>query len=133
MLKYKVTLHQRIETIRTEQSSLRKKASISGKETLDRKIYDEILHLNDVDSFYLEMDTVLNNLVTKLKTQYPYITPKEINWCCLHLLDVPTTDIYMLLDYKVDSLKKMRQRLAAKTGLSGVTELDDFLNRILSE
>ena len=133
MLKYKATLHQRIETIRTEQSSIRKKASREEKETLDKKIYDEILHLNDVDTFFREMDTVLNNIVTKLKTQYPYFTPKEINWCCLHLLDVPTTDIYMLLDYKVDSLKKMRQRLAAKTGLSGVTDLDDFLNRILSE
>jgi len=51
----------------------------------------------------------------------------------LYLLQVPTTDIYLLLDYKVDSLKKMRQRLAQKLGLAGVTELEDFLKILLSE
>ena len=133
MLKYRKTLLQKMETVKLKQSADRKKASPAEKDQLDRKLFEDILHLNDPEFFHRRMDAVLNDLVSKLKTRYPALTDKEICWCCLHLLNIPTTAIYLLLDYKVDSLKKMRQRLAQKTGLAGVTELDDFLNAILSE
>jgi hypothetical protein len=133
MVNHRDALLRKIEAVKLKQSDERKKASPSEKEQLSRKMYEELLHLNDLDYFYREMDTVLNNLVTKLKTRYPMLTDKEISWCCLHLLNVPVMDVYMLLDYKVGSLKKMRQRLSQKTGLAGVTELDGFLHEILSE
>ncbi|MDD4968087.1 MAG: hypothetical protein PHT07_01515 [Paludibacter sp.] len=133
MLKYRKTLLQKMETVKLKQIADRKKASPAEKDQLDRKLFEDILHLNDPEFFHRKMDTVLNDLVSKLKTRYPALTDKEICWCCLYLLNIPTKDIYLLLDYKVDSLKKMRQRLAQKTGLAGVTELDDFLNAILSE
>jgi len=133
MLKYRKTLLQKMESVKLKQSADRKKASPAEKDQLDRDMFEDILHLNDPEFFHRRMDAVLNDLVSKLKNRYPAITDKEICWCCLHLLNIPTTAIYLLLDYKVDSLKKMRQRLAQKTGLAGVTELDDFLNAILSE
>jgi tetratricopeptide (TPR) repeat protein len=133
MTKYRDAFLQKMETKKAEQASERKKASFAEKELLDRKIYNDLLHLQNIAVFYREMDTVLNNLVTKLRIRYPSLAEKEINWCCLYLLQVPTTDIYLLLDYKVDSLKKMRQRLAQKLGLAGVTELEDFLKILLSE
>jgi len=79
------------------------------------------------------MDILLNNLVSKLKNRYPSLTIKEITWCCLHMLDIPITDVLLLLDYKVDSLNKMKQRLAQKTNLTNAAELNCFLNRILAE
>jgi len=133
MINHRNALHKKIDAIKSKQSDERKKASPAEKEQLNRKMYEVLLHLNDIDIFYRGMDAVLNNLVTKLRTRYPMLTAKEISWCCLSLLHVPITDIYMLLDYKVDSLKKMRQRLAQKAGLTGVTELDGFLHDILSE
>lgn len=133
MLKHRDALHQKIEEFKAKHASERKKASPAEKLKIDRKIYEEFLHLNDMDYFYREMDTVLNNLVSKLRTRYPSLTSKEVMWCCLYLLNVPVFDIYLLLDYKVDSLKKMRQRLAHKINLSGVTELDDFLTKMLTE
>jgi len=133
ILKYSDALLQKIENIKEKHAKDRKNASHDAKIKMDRKIYEEILHLNDIDFFYLEMDIVLNNLVTKLRTRYPTITSKEIIWCCLHLLNIPVIDIYLLLNYKVDSLKKMRQRLTHKIMLSSVTKIDDFLNEILIE
>jgi tetratricopeptide (TPR) repeat protein len=133
LTKHSETILQKIEAVKSKQSSERKKASLSEKEKLDRKIYDEILHMNDMDFFYNEMDIVLNNLVSKLRTRYPALTPKEICWCCLYLLHIPTTDIYLLLDYKVGSLKKMKQRLAQKIIVPGIKGIDDFLTGILSE
>jgi tetratricopeptide (TPR) repeat protein len=133
LTKHSETILQKIDAVKSNQSLERKKASLSEKEKLDRKIYDEILHMNDMDFFYNEMDTVLNNLVSKLRTRYPALTPKEISWCCLYLLHIPTTDIYLLLDYKVGSLKKMKQRLAQKIIVPGIKGIDDFLTGILSE
>ena len=133
LTKHSETILQKIEAVKSKQSLERKKASLTEKEKLDRKIYDDILHMNDMDFFYNEMDTVLNNLVSKLRTRYPALTPKEISWCCLYLLHIPTTDIYLLLDYKVGSLKKMKQRLAQKIIVPGIKGIDDFLTGILSE
>jgi len=133
MTKYRDAFLHKLEAVKAEQVHVRKKATLAEKQMLDRKIYDELLHFNDIDFFYHEMDTVLNNLVTKIKTRHPMLTEKEISWCCLYLLQVPTTDIYLLLDYKVESLKKMRQRLAQKLNLSGVSDLNNFLQDIHAE
>lgn len=131
--KHQDALMYKIETIRATQLTERKKVTIPDKVALDKKIYDELLHFSDTEFFFREMDTILNNLVTKLQTRYSLLNAKEISWCCLYLLKVPTVDIYMLLDYSIGGLKKMRQRLVQKVGLSNVSELNDFLNNILSE
>jgi len=130
---YSESLHQKIEKRKKEQEIERKKANYAEKVLLDRKIYDELLHLNNPELFFREMDSVLNNLTTKLMTRYPSVTVKEISWCCLSLLEIPTSDIYVLLDYSVDGLKSMRKRLAQKIGLSGVSGLKNFLDKLISE
>jgi len=127
------TLHRMMDEARSKQSLMRKKASLAEKERMDRILYDEFLHLNELDFFYHEMDILLNNLTSKLRTRYPALTTKEISWCCLYLLRVPSTDIYLLLDYKVGSLIKMKQRLAQKIGVEGVALIYDFLNELLLE
>ena len=112
---------------------LTKKASFAEKEQMDRKLYDDFLHLNVIEFFYHEMDILLNHLVTKLRKRYPALTHKELCWCCLHLLQIPTNDIYLLLDYKIGSLTKMKQRLVQKIGVSGVNQLYEFLDNLLDE
>jgi hypothetical protein len=133
ILKKRDALLIKIKERKAEQSAEWKKEVLENRQKMDRKIYEELLHLNDVIFFYKEMDTILNNLVTKLKTRYPALTVKEIQRCCFHLLSIPTQDMLLLFDYKVDSLKKMKQRLINKVNLSSVNQLNDFLNAILSE
>ncbi|ADQ79024.1 hypothetical protein Palpr_0872 [Paludibacter propionicigenes WB4] len=133
MRKYSENLLHKIETLKAKRANERKKASHAENVLQDRKIYDELLQIHNPELFFSEMDSVLNNLVSKLKKQYPSLTTKEISWCCLTLLNIPTTDIYLLLDYTVDGLKSMRKRLANKVNLKGVSELNDFLIRMLAE
>jgi len=133
MFKHREVLLEKIEKKKMEHAGERKRANASGREQIDLKMYEELFHLSEVHFFQKEMDTVLNNLVTKLQTRYPALNEKEINWCCLHLLLIPVADIMLLLDYRVTSLKKMKQRLAAKVQLQGAQELDGFLNNLLSE
>ena len=127
------TLLHKIETMKVERMNERKKATAAAKAEMDRQIYNVVLHLSDWEYFERDMDILLNNLVSKLKTRYPSLTRKEITWCCFYLLEVPMPDILMLFNYKVGSLSKMKQRLAQKTNLPNASELGSFLNGILSE
>jgi tetratricopeptide (TPR) repeat protein len=131
--KQRKALSKRMEEIKATQAKERKNSSSAMKDAMDRELYNQLLHLNDVEYFDREMDVLLNNMVSKLKNRYPSITDKEKTWCCLHLLCVPSTDILMLFNYKVDSLNKMKQRLAQKVQLNGVAEIDNFLNELLSQ
>jgi len=126
-------LFQRVQASKYKQAAERKNATIAEKEEMDKLLYNRILHLNNKEEFNREMDVLLNDLVSKLKSRYPALNQKEITWCCLYLLKIPANDVLMLLDYKAESLKKLKQRLAQKTNLSSTTELDIFLNGILSE
>ncbi len=114
------------------QTIERKQAGMKEKYQLDRRIYEELLHINDTQYFYDEMNSIMNNLVNKIKEQYPTVTSREIYWCCFFLLQIPNTDIFTLLDVNVESLKKMKQRLLPKFNLSKVVELEGFLISLLS-
>lgn len=133
MLKHRTLLLQKIEATKAKQSDMRKKLTATQKATLDKELYNDLLHFNDPVFFFSQMDAVLNNLVTKLKERYPKTSDRQISWCCLFLLNIPTTDILLLLNYKVEGYDKMKQRLAAKFGLQQASELSAFLHSFLAE
>jgi len=133
VIKYGKELQKNVEKSRTKQANERTKANYLEKAVMDRHIYQELLHLNNNDLFTREMDTVLNNMASKLKKRYPLLTEKEIIWCCLSLFDIPASDLYVILDYSVEGLKTMRKRLAPKIGLTSVSQFKKMFENILSE
>jgi len=133
LVNHREVLLNKIKERKEMLASERKKASPAGKIEIDRKVYEELLHINDTEFFYDEMNSVLNNLVSKLNKLYPNLTPREVKWCCLSLLQIPSNDMYLVLDTNVDSLKKMKQRLAPKFKLTLVSELEAFLFNLISE
>ncbi len=132
MLRKKEMLNTKIAQKKEKLALDWKKADHNEREQINRLIYEEVLNLNNQKLFTSEMNEVLNNLISKLQTFCPSISEKEIIWCCLYLLEIPIDDIYILLDYKVESLRKMRQRLARKLNLKGVDDLHDFLIGIMT-
>jgi tetratricopeptide (TPR) repeat protein len=134
VLKKRETLKYKIEKIKTEQIMEKKPLSITERELQVRKIYEKLLHLSDAEFFCHEMDTLFNNLVTKLRNRYQGLNDKELLWCCLYLLEVPTHDMLILLEYKTDnSLKRMKNRLSDKVCIENAGLLGDFLFKIISE
>jgi len=133
MLKHRKALIHKIKHTMDSQAAKRKKLSFAEKELLDKKIYNDILHLQDTAYFFKMMDANMNNLPTKLKERYTEVSDREIKWCYLSLLEIPATDIMTLLEYKQEALNKMKTRLAAKLQLQSATELSTFLQGILSE
>ena len=126
LLKKRAELLANVERFKSKQK---------GSERMDKRVndaYNELLHVQDAALFFCEMDGALNNIISKLKTKAPDIKDKELIWCCLHLLDVPTHDILILLDYEsVNSLKRMKGRLAIKLELENATLLNDYLLQLL--
>ena len=131
MTKKRTELLANIERIKSNQ-----KLSEKGTAKLHERVksmYNELLHIQDVPLFFCEMDGALNGIVAKLKANAPDINEKEIIWCCLQLLNVPTQDLLILLDYEsVNSLKGMKRRLAQKLHLQNASLLNDLLLQLLS-
>ncbi|MDD4993088.1 MAG: hypothetical protein PHR83_12740 [Paludibacter sp.] len=134
MLRKRTAVLDKIAQIKSEQTAARKIVNQQEREEIIRKMYDELLHLNDLPFFFNEMDMILNNLVSKLRSRYDTLNDKELCWCCFFLLKTPTHDMLILLDYKTDnSLKRMKNRLAEKVHLDNATMLSQLLLDILSE
>jgi tetratricopeptide (TPR) repeat protein len=119
-------IHQLQET-RSSQAALYKKATIPQREQMDRELYNTCLHLNDWEAFKHLMNKTFNNIINTLETIYPDITRKDLIWCCLYLLDVPTPNIVLVLEIQPVSLYKLKQRLTQKLNLNSVKELEHFL------
>jgi tetratricopeptide (TPR) repeat protein len=111
-----------------------KNAGSQEREFQLRKIYKELIHFDEPELFFKEMDKFLNRLITKLKKQYGTLNEKELMLCCYLLLHIPTYDMLILFGYKSDdSLKSLKKRLPKKLNLENATVLEDFLLAILSE
>ena len=113
--------------IKIKYSTVRKKANFAEREQIDKKVYNEVFCFENEAIFTDKMNKALNHLPDKLKTDYPNITHKEIIWCCLFMLQIPTTDISLILDYKQSSLYKFKQRLGKKLGFSSLKDFEQML------
>lgn len=125
------SLIQKIKDAKSKQEFEHKKATFAQREIMDKDLYNSCLHLNNWEVFEQLMNHTFNNLVITLKSNYPEITHKEITWCCLFLLHVPTPEVLLLLDYKQDSLYKLKQRLVQKMNLKNAKELDILLEDLV--
>jgi len=66
-------------------------------------------------------------LIYNIETNYSDINHKEIIWICLFLLDVPLTDMALILESQIGSIYKLKQRIAQKMNLSSTKELESLL------
>lgn len=128
--------NQLINQIAEELKLAREKQKRNNKaqtyEEREYSIYNEVLHLDKEEVFLAKFNNSLNNLPDKLKELYPPITHKEIIWCCLFMIDIPTKDIALLLHYTPNSLYKFKQRLGHKLGINGAKQLEKLLNEMVS-
>lgn len=121
-------LADELEQTKAKYAETRKKANFEQREQIDKRIYNEVLHIDDEKTFTDKMNKILNHLPEKLRKCYPEITYKEILWCCLFMLDFSTADISLIMDYKQSSQYKFKQRLSKKLNLNNVKELEDMLH-----
>ncbi|WP_163213434.1 tol-pal system YbgF family protein [Bacteroides sp. 519] len=128
--------YQQLEELKEQLAQTRlnyqdkwKAANFQQREELTKRIYNEVLLFESEDRFISKMNKTLNNIPAKLKAQYPEISFNDILWCCLFLLDIQTNDICLIMNYKVTSLYKYKQRLYKKLGFNSAKELEEFLKK----
>jgi len=121
------SLIQKIEESRSIQVAEYKKSSFLQRKQMDKELYITCLYLNDWDAFKKLMNKTFNNLISSLESNYSDITRKELIWCCLFLLDVPTPEMALVLDSQPNSLYKLKSRLTQKMNLKSTKELDQLL------
>ncbi len=126
----KDSLIQKLEENRMLQAANYKKANLKERELISKEIFNTSLHLDDWEAFKKLMNKTFNNLVRELETRSPEVNHKEIIWCCLFLLDIPTNDIIILLECQQRSLYTMKQRLTQKLKLTTTAELEQLLHNL---
>lgn len=117
----------KLQETRTLQAPKYKKASQSERIELDKELYNICLHIDKWDVFKKLMNQTFNNIITVLENRHEDINRKELTWCCLYLLDIPTPDIALILESQPGSLYKLKQRLAQKINLKSTKQLDQLL------
>ncbi len=116
-----------LERTRAKYADMRKNATFEQRMQIEKTVYDNVLHINDEKAFTEKASRLLNDLPKKLKEDYPDITDKEIMWCCLFMLQLSTTDISLIMDYKQSSQYKFKQRLSKKLGFTNAKDLEQML------
>ena len=112
---------------RNDQASKYKKANLLEREQMNRELYVKCLHVDDWDRFRKLMNSTFDNIILYFENNYPELTKKELMWCCLFLLEIPNTDIALILNSQPASLYKLKQRLTQKMNLTSTKELDKLL------
>ncbi|NDV56967.1 tetratricopeptide repeat protein [Bacteroides sp. 519] len=129
--KYSLLLEEvvdEIQQVKNKYAEQRRNAKFEERVDIDKKVYEEVLHYNNESKFIDKMNRKLNALPEKLTKDYPEISYREIIWCCLFVLRVPTTEISMLLDYTQSSQYKFKQRLVKKLNLKSTKDLEELLS-----
>lgn len=121
-------LADELEQTRAKYADIKRKSNFEQREQLEKKIFFEVLRLDDEKAFTDKMNKVLNRLPDKLKIDYPNMTFKDIIWCCLFMLQFSTADISLIMDYKQSSQYKFKQRLSKKLNFNNSKELEEMLH-----
>ena len=124
----KNSLVQKLEENKKLQINAYKKGNLSEREQIIKQIFNSSLHLNEWNEFKSLMNKTFNNLISELEIRSSEINHKEIIWCCLFLLDIPTNDIIILLECQQRSLYRMKNRLTQKLHLATTSDLEKLLH-----
>lgn len=106
------------------EEELEKLKSISSDETLKSKISSLINKINkDIDHkkqweiFETAFDEVHENFLSKLKAQYPNLTPKEMKLCAYLRMNISTKEIAPLMNISVRGVEICRYRVRKKLNI----------------
>lgn len=129
----KDSLIQKIQETKISKSEAYKKANIAQREEITKEIFNNSLHLDDWEVFKKLMNKTFNDLISNLEERSKELNKKEIIWCCLFLLDIPTNDMMILLECQQRSLYTMKHRMTQKLKLSNTSELEQLLQSLAED
>lgn len=129
-----------LNTIRNKEvlSGIKKELSIQKQKLGIRypdKYYKKIIELIDSNIhteddwalFEQHFDKANNNFVSRLKTVYPQLTPRDLRLCAYLKMNLSSREIAPLLDISERSVEVHRYRLRKKLNLPAENNLSEFM------
>ena len=98
------------------------KLSVSGKE---RHVF---LSDTDWEEIYLMVNDAYHNFIPKLRTNFPALTDKDINFCCLVRMNLSLQSLADIYCISKNSVSRRKLRMKEKMELAEETTLDEYLS-----
>ena len=126
-----VSLREKQTALREKDARLREelfkrmnvlnKLSVSGKE---RHVF-----LSDADweDIHLMVDSAYSNFIPKLRKNFPALTDREINFCCLVRMNLSLQSLADIYCISKNSVSRRKLRLKEKLGIDEESTLDEYL------
>ena len=133
------TLKQKEElnSLRMKEAMLREKDALLREELLKRiHVADKLqedghIHLSDADwkDIRLMLDSTYPDFTRKLQENFPTLTEKDINFCCLVKINMNLQSLANIYCISGNSVSRRKLRLKEKLGIDKDDSLSKFLSR----
>ena len=118
-----------LENVKEKAKALKHKEGVSGYQELIKTINFDQQDDKNWESFTQYFEQVHKNFASNVKNKYPEVTKNELRFMVLLKMNMSSKEIATILNISTDGIKKARQRLRKKLGL---TPQDSLENTVLS-
>jgi ligand-binding sensor domain-containing protein/DNA-binding CsgD family transcriptional regulator len=120
-----------LSSIKEELMRLKNNAEIEKDSKDLKKVIKIIDSQMDTDKeweqFAQHFDSVHTNYLKQLKERFPYLTASELKLCAYLRLSLSSKEIAQMMNISIRGVETSRYRLRKKLGITGDTNLFDFL------
>ncbi len=82
------------------------------------------------DKLYPIFDELYNNFTSKLKLNFPTLTEKEFQHCCLIRAGFNREEVCLFLSYEYNSIRTSKLRIRKKMGFDTFEDFTEYLNNL---
>ena len=128
---------EELSVLREKEALLREKDA-KMREELFRRVRIEnlkdgkhIQHISDADwkEIHLMLESTYPGFLTNLQQNFPTLTEKDINFCCLVKINMSLQNLADIYCISINSVSRRKLRLKEKLGIDKEDSLSKFLNR----
>ncbi len=94
-----------------------------------RLLESELIEDDSWENFALNFDKAHNDFLTRIKTEYPNLSSKDLKICVYLRMNLTTKEIAPLLNISVRGVEIGRYRIRKKIGIDSQVNLNDFMMR----
>ena len=130
---------EELSALREKEALLREKDA-KMREELFRRVRIEnlkdgkhIQHISDADwkEIHLMLESTYPGFLTNLQQNFPTLTEKDINFCCLVKINMSLQNLADMYCISINSVSRRKLRLKEKLGIDKEDSLSKFLNRFV--
>ncbi|WP_133162447.1 tetratricopeptide repeat protein [Flavipsychrobacter stenotrophus] len=120
-------MQQKNELMQELKERIEKDRKTANDNSLNKIINKGINHDREWSDFNTYFESINKNFFTKLKTEYPDISPNDLKICALIKLNMSIKEMAGILNISPDSVKTARYRLRKKLQLETEDNLTEFI------